>query len=67
MNNFRPPNTGIKPYNPLTEERQMYELKKMTAPGAGPLTMPKPIQAPMQMHTAPGAFEKLRKILSGGR
>lgn len=61
-NNFK---TGIKPYNPLSDERQMFEIKKMTNPNGGPLQMPK--SQPEIPHTPPQKFEKLKKKLSGGK
>lgn len=56
-------NSGIKPFNALKDERKMYELKKETVPGAGPLSIPNAEKTP-NLHTAPSGFEKLRKILS---
>lgn len=60
-NSFKIPTSTIKQVNPLAEEKQQYYMKKDTAPGAGPLSIPKEQASPL--HTAPQNFEKLRKAL----
>lgn len=57
----KPPNMGIKPYNPLLEQRQLYELKKQASPGYGPLNIPRQPQAPVAIH--PMQFQRLRAAL----
>lgn len=60
--------TNIKPYNPVSQIREQNYMKRDTAPGAGPLTLPKEPQAPMpQPFTNPGAFSKLKSLFSRGR
>ena len=74
-NNFRPPNMGIKPFDPIHQQRQMNELRASTAPGSGPISLPHP-QMQQQMHmpapqqvlipngNQPNNFARLRAMFS---
>ena len=70
MYRMNPPKTTIKPFDPISQERQMADLRRTVTPGEGPMARPNqmmhvsPIQIPSGNPQA-GAFMKLRAMLGG--
>ena len=72
-NSFKPPNTGIKPFNAVSQERQLSDLHRATAPlpnqfvhTAMPHVQPVAPAVVPQMGQ-PSNFNRLRAMFSGGR
>lgn len=66
-NNFRPDKMGIKPYNQISQNRELNNLKMQANPMNGPLAMPPNPVAPAIPNATFNGFEKLRALLGGKR
>ena len=67
MNQFRPPKTTIRPYNPSAEQKEIGSIKNEIRPGNGPLNIPGAPATPRNNISQPNNFARLKAMFAKGK